>query len=246
MSLARLGVGVCVLAAACGRYGFTAPSAASDSGGSGTGDAARDAPNGGSGSGSGSDGGVVTMPPDAAAGTLLPVPAQDTYIKGIDTTTHGSDAVMYVGRYSGNGTNLCPLEQFDLTGLPASVTKATLRLYQSASVGSSAMNIRVNRVTQAWSEASATWSLASTGVNWTTPGGTIDTTNFAILTITPGALGYYDWDITTLVNGWLAGTYPNYGIELNYQTQPPTGNYIGFATRDATTATQRPQLLVTP
>ncbi len=231
--------------AACGRWGFSpAP------GDGATGDAVTTM----TGDGSGGDGGAMpdgpladapTVAPDAPAGTQLPPPNADTYIKGIDNTTHGSDLMTYVGRYSGNGTNMFVLLKFDLTGV-TTCTQATLRLYQYTSVGTTAFVVRTKQLTQAWDEATATWADASTGTAWTSGGGgTVAATTYSSQTITPGAYGFYDFDVTQMVKEWLAGT-TNDGILLDPGTQPPPGNYIGFATRENSTAAWHPQLLITP
>ena len=87
---------------------------------------------------------------------------------------------------------------------------------------------------------------ASTGVAWTSGGGgTVASTTYGSLTITPGAYGFYDFDVTTLVSDWLAGA-TNDGLLLDPGSQPPTGDYIGFATRENSNAAWHPQLLITP
>lgn len=223
------------VASGCGRFGFESQSASSDGS---TGDAAAS-----------SDGvpgfDARTSVPDAPPGTVFAPTSADTCIKGIDATTHGADPESLVGRNANNGVNMWTLLQFDLP-VPAgsTVSAATLRLYQTSSLGASVMGIEVYRLTQAWDEASADWSHASTGVTWP-GGGAIAPTVYATIEVAPGAYGYYDWDVTALVNEWLAGT-PNFGIELEYATQPPTGNFVAFATREHATAALRPQLLVTP
>lgn len=232
------------LVGACGRWGFSpAVDGAAATGDGATGDGA-----GSSASDAGSNGPPADAPtavPDAPAGTQLPPPTADTYIKGIDNTTHGSDLMTYVGRYSGNGTNMFVLLHFDLTGV-ASCTQATLRLYQYTSVGTTAFVVRTKRLTQAWDEATATWGNAATGTAWTSGGGgTVATTTYSSQTITPGGYGFYDFDVTQMVNDWLAGN-PNDGILIDPGTQPPPGNYIGFATRENSTAAWHPQLLITP
>lgn len=196
-------------------------------------------------SGTTTDDGVITTPIDAAAGTLLPATAADTYVLGIDTTPNGLDADLKVGRNSGNGNNLYALLQFDLSTITqGTISTVTLRLYQYSSLGIGTMGVEVYRLTQQWDEATASWDEASTGVTWS-GGGPVAAQIYAVTSVPLGALGYFDWDVTTLVNEWLAGT-TNQGIELRYETQPAAGTYVMFASRQHATAAWRPQLLVTP
>lgn len=222
--------------AACGRMGFDPTQRASDGATPGDSAGTDDAP-GGSGTSDGPSG----APADAAPGTTVVI--ADTYLQGVPTAIHGSDVDLRAGR-SNSGANLLPLLQFDLSALPAPpVTQALLVLDQYAGTGSTAFALDVHRVTQAWSEADATWTSATATTSWA--GGTYASTVYATATVTPGVLGTTQWDITAMVNEWLTGT-ANDGVELVMQSQPPTNTFVQFASRDNATVTARPQLVVTP
>jgi hypothetical protein len=246
-----------VLGGACGRFGFEEPPGIGGSAGlddaqlgdTSLGDANIDdaeSPADASSPTMFADASSPTMPADAAPGTVLPSTLADTYLNGIDATPNGGDPDVRCGRNSGSGSNLWALWWFDLNGLPTQpVTSATLRVYQYESVGTLALGFEIYRVTQAWDEASADWNNASSTTSWPS-GGAIATTIYATRTVQLGALGYYDWDITTLVNEWLTGAFPNYGLQMRYVAQPPTGNYAVFASKEHATVAWRPQLLITP
>lgn len=191
------------------------------------------------------DSGANQIPIDAAPGTILPPCIADTYVQGIDTTPNGANIDLQCGRSSGSGNNLYTLFWFDLSAATTPVTTATLRLYQYSSVGTISLNFQVYRITQTWDEATADWDHASSGVTWPI-GGAVDPTVYVTMPVQLGSYGYYDWDVTTLVNEWITGTQPNYGLELQYDVQPPTGSVAVFASREHPTVAWRPQLLLAP
>ncbi len=117
---------------------------------------------GGSGDGGASDGragdtqGDAIVVPDAPPGTLTALDVADTYLQGGSTNNFGNGVLLQVGRSTGAGNNYYALLQFDLSSLPAPpVAKATLRLYQTTGLGSTAIAMEVRRELQAWDELSA-------------------------------------------------------------------------------------------
>lgn len=207
-------------------------------------------PNGQLIDGAASSDGIVpdanTIPIDAAPGTLLPATVADTYLQGTDPSPNGALLEISCGRYSGSGANMFALWRFDLTGVPATISSATLRLYQDGASGTIAMSMEIYRLAAPWDEATADWNNASTGMPWTNPGGAPGTPAYATTTVQLGANGFYDWNVTSLVNEWTSGAQPNYGLEMQYMTQPSPGTYAIFSSRENPNVTQRPQLLITP
>jgi hypothetical protein len=230
---------VAVVLAGC-RLGFEDVTGMAGTGDSGGGSASGDAgviPDAGQ---------VTTMPIDAAPGTLLPVLVADSYIQGTDVSPNGGEIDVSVGRYTGSGANMWGLWQFDLTGIPQqAVSKATLRLYQYSAVGAMTLGYEIHSITAAWDEASVDWTHPNTSSSWS-PGGPISTNVYATSNVALGTYGYYDWDITTLVNEWLTGVQPNYGLEMKYVSQPPPGTYAMFASKEHTTTAWHAQLLIAP
>ncbi|MGB8451408.1 MAG: DNRLRE domain-containing protein [Anaerocolumna sp.] len=95
--------------------------------------------------------------------------------------------------------------KFDLSSLPAaSVSSAILRLYVFSKSGVAPSPIAVNRVTSAFDINTVTYNTMPTYV----PTGI--TTNIT----TGDVLTYVEIDVTTLINQWLNGTFPNNGIAL--------------------------------
>ena len=169
---------------------------------------------------------------------------QDTYIKlqSPDTTNNfGASTSMVVDRES---TDLQrALLQFDLSSIPAgsTINSATLKL-QSTQIGGT-LNIAVYEVTQAWSEGTgngtagaANWNERQTGTNWTTAGGTFNST--AVATLNTDATGQHTWTVTSLVQAWFNGTNVNNGLMV----ASPDGGGNRTVTYDSSEGTTVPVL----
>lgn len=116
---------------------------------------------------------------------------------------------------------------FDLSALPADavIDSAVVRLHVNASAN--ALDIELGRVDGVWEEATLTWN-NQPGVTWA---------GFVRNAPGPGAV---EWPVKPLLEGWLAGTQPNYGIALRGVT-PNTGG-VRADTREGAIA---PRLVVT-
>jgi len=106
------------------------------------------------------------------------------------------------------------------------VTSATLWVFGSGA----SETISIYRVTSSWDEAIVTWS------NF---GGAFDATVWSTFAV--GGIGWYSVDITTLVQAWEAGTYPNYGLLLD---QGPITIRTEMISSDAANALLRPYVVV--
>ncbi len=183
--------------------------------------------------------------------TLQPGPAgADTFItSGSAATNYGSDTglKMQAGRDQ-------PLIRFDLSTIPANsaIQSAVLSLYASGA-GSAVAGDTVSamRVTRAWTEGTqagggtadgATWANADSSTPWTAAGGDYDLIAAAV---TPynAVVGWKSWDIAALVDAWVNGNYPNYGVEL----VPSAGifNAVFVSGDDPVNFTWWPKLAVT-
>ncbi|MCB0522250.1 MAG: DNRLRE domain-containing protein [Saprospiraceae bacterium] len=183
-----------------------------------------------------------------------------TNYKGQTTRNYGNDINACLESYPNYNCN--SFIEFDLSSIPSGVTitNATLRLVNSDAAScdnsiasGSSFSVLVRRVTRYWEEGttcnanqsgSLTWVSAGP-TNWTTAGGDFDATDYGSFTGgAPDAEGVvYTIGVTTLVNYWYNGTYPNYGFGL---VAPNGGNnWFQIYTDDAANADNRPQLLVT-
>lgn len=113
------------------------------------------------------------------------------------------------------------------------VLSATLTLVQK-DPSTVSRPVAVHRVTTQW-DGNATWRQPRPGQAWS--GGDYGATPVATAAV--GSAGTVMWDVTSLVDGWVAGRIANYGMLLRL-TQP--GQAATFHSRDATAS--RPILRV--
>lgn len=132
---------------------------------------------------------------------------------------------------------------FNLNTLPTTASKVELQLYMPQARAAGTTALYLDRITTFWD-----WRTQGTGQDrlrlwW------IDrpTAEQWIATALPAPIAgqWYTIDITTLYNGWKAGTYPNYGIQLR-----PVGagnnTWADFVSSNSADAAHHPRLVVTP
>jgi len=142
------------------------------------------------------------------------------------------------------------LIKFDLSLIPtgATVTQASLELfawYRSTSDLGSAL-ITAYQVKRPWTEIAATWNKATTVIAWGMPGCNDPVGDYSPTTAVTTSLrwvnGTYSWDITHMVQQWVANPLTNEGVVLLGTGQPVQ---YQFRTSEASGPTQRPLLRVT-
>jgi len=195
---------------------------------------------------------AATWSAQRAAAVTIPVEADTRILKSAPTTNSGGfDAVAVYDNGAGNMQRT--LLQFDLGSLPAGelVTSATLRLtaHPSRTVDNSAnVPMEVYRLSRPWVESQVTWNVASSGDNWSTPGGdfagTGGSTPYAASSDDPAPGSPVEWDVTQLVSEWHQGLYSNNGLAL-----APPGSYTSpimmhFASKEYTGAAPGAELEV--
>ena len=92
----------------------------------------------------------------------------------------------------------------------------------------------VYRITASWEESA---------VNWQTQPA-FEPTAYATIEVSGAAGGPYTWDVKTLVQEWVAGTYPNYGLVLKRINMQYPSNWPYFCSGDNANASYRPRLRV--
>jgi len=167
-----------------------------------------------------------------------------------DTKNYGDYRLRVVSSTSSPRHSLL---QFDLGAIPAGarVMSAELQLYHTIleSPGTDA-GVSVHRVSRDWVEGTqggtgtadgATW-LYWDGTNpWASAGGDYDPAPVANSPVTDAIGDWESWDISTLVQGWVDGTFENNGLLLK-----GTGTIaVSFASKEDADATLHPKLRIT-
>lgn len=141
------------------------------------------------------------------------------------------------------------LMQVDLTGLPpvASVTSAILRVYPQADKHA-ITDFHIHAMLVDWVYNQATWDIRKTAVNWGAGGGQsgVDYEAANVYTGNPDFTAHTatDFDITSVVNRWLAGTLTNNGLILTIETVSAT-NLVAINSKQADAINCVPMLVIT-
>ena len=133
---------------------------------------------------------------------------------------------------SGDSSNRRAFVKFDLSGLTdisSPISKAVVRLYESATPDNGAGSVTLYKVTSAWTNTSVTYN-QSVGASVS---GWYDPANLDL---------YTDVDITAWVQGWLNSPSSNYGVSLESTAEWTAGSAKWWDGYYGVTA---PQLLIT-
>jgi len=193
--------------------------------------------------------------PDPTAYDVTLNPTADNRMRSATATTvYATDTYIDLGNSSSSSVR--PLLKFDLSGIPsnATVTSAILQLYWYHPSGTTRTNdtiVQVYRPASAWNPSYVCWSNRDSGTAWSNAGGDWrDSTNtaqgtspFASVTFAGSTVpdnAYHDWDITTLIQAYVNGTYTDTGILMKASAE--SGNYIAFYSQDA--SNYHPRLVI--
>ncbi|PKQ28285.1 MAG: hypothetical protein CVT63_03565 [Candidatus Anoxymicrobium japonicum] len=176
----------------------------------------------------------------------------DTMISVWETGRNFGDSDRLRLRYvrSPEGTDMAPLLRFNLALLPteATIVEAKLKLYLVAAPKHD-LRGQVHGLLHDWDEYTATWLQAAHGVPWAMegardPGGDYTPWSTDIQQI-EAADRWYTFDVTDLVRIWVSQPSQNFGLILLAKAGDSDSNVeAGFASREHTDRTLRPQLTV--
>jgi hypothetical protein len=138
----------------------------------------------------------------------------DTYISELSpNTNYGTSRDLWISSATGNAR--LSLLKFKLGAIPTGVRVLSAKLsVKQASTSDPNIPVTAHRIYSHWDENFATWKQRDDGVDWNTRGGDLDATVIAATDIGQPVVGRFEWDIAELVEGWLNGRYPNYGVAL--------------------------------
>ena len=146
---------------------------------------------------------------------------------GYPDSKYGGLSYMRAG-YAGSAQVMRSLVRFDLSGIPSGTpigqAKLWLYMYYSYDPPGNSRTIATYRVTSSWTEEDVTWN--------TQPGGS---GLYGFTSIPHAAYGWYSFDVTDLVRGWVNGSYTNYGVWILGNESPTDPNYRAFRTHEGPT-----------
>ena len=132
-----------------------------------------------------------------------------------------------------------------LSTLPAGATilSARLRVYEFANNGSSQYSLEAHKISQDWTEPGADWQTADGATPWTGgDGGSYDPAVLDTEVVNESPAAWREWDLTTLVQEWVDGVSPDYGVQLIHDPVA-AGNWAEFESRESS-AGNPPELFV--
>lgn len=202
----------------------------------------------------------VTLQPDNFSG-------EDTEIENnAPTANYGSRNDFHVGQSTSSSLNWKSLIKFNLASLPANIVvdSAILRLYNSAEdSGAPDGNVAVHRGLTQWFEGDqngvapesgvdgSTWNLRNVNGSLSWPGGaggaagSSYASSATATTLITATAAFYDWDVTADVRDFYNGVATNLGWWLIRPGAAGTLNRKFFTSSEGSTASQRPQLIIT-
>ncbi|MHC4397002.1 MAG: DNRLRE domain-containing protein [Planctomycetota bacterium] len=197
-------------------------------------------------------GGPVTEEFGDAANTDHPGTIEDTYTNvGAPTTNYSTSIQLNVYTWPADTVANTTIIKWDISAIPtdATVTEATLYLYQYEAVGDASYDVPVHKIINVNPVISAlTWNTYDGANSWTAgaDGGQGDT---AAAEDTPSLNNtineYKTWTVTNMVQDWVSTPSSNYGMLLNSDSVASVDSHRYFVSTDDSDASTRPKLIVT-
>jgi hypothetical protein len=162
----------------------------------------------------------------SAGNAAVLYPAQDTYTS-VSGGCFGTLDYVLIGNFPSHGHDEQGLLSFDLSSYAGQpITSATLFFKRFTGCGEDACDIDIYDVTVAWDETYSGVHIAHGATVW---GNVVVSTN-----------GWFQVDITSLVQGWLNNDIPNYGLVM---APKPNSGDTKFSSREAA-ENKRPYLVI--
>ena len=173
--------------------------------------------------------------PGAVTQTVVLPARQDAYISSaFPNQNFGSAPNLNLGWQIGGQEAMRFLLQFDLASIPrnAVINSARWELFQTqvVPVGDGNMDFRAQFLTQGWSESGVTWNNANFLGGDSLPLGSV-----------PGTIGWQSGDARGVLQAWLSGAQPNFGVIITGDEVPSRGRWRAFRSRETSDA---PRLVV--
>ena len=165
--------------------------------------------------------------------------ADTTVLQGYPNENFGSTTDLWMGYDHCLGGKIArSLVQFDLSSIPAraSISRATLRLYlmNSCDIGERTHSVTVYRAKASWSESSVIWNTRPDYAE-----------AYGSTSIPSRTWGWYSFDVTGLVRGWVNGSFADHGMMIRGpESSGDDSAQLGFYTRNKYGRTYDPYLSI--
>ena len=136
------------------------------------------------------------------------------------------------------------LIKWDLSAIPKDAVAlwGDAGLYQPSAYGIGvSKQLTLHRVTRDWTNG-ASWNTYDGTHAWTTPGGDFDSAPAATATVPVNHGGWTDWSTTALVQRWVDGSLPNYGVAIQDKPGPQITGEEDYYSTEGTIPAQAPEL----
>jgi hypothetical protein len=182
---------------------------------------------------------------------LQPALGSDTFIDAGDPNVNMTGLTTIQNYANTTSAYRRVLLRFDLDGLGLTgeqlVSAFVVLWNDGGDAGDLPATFDVHRVLVEWAVGEVTWNQARAGAPWNAPGGDFSgdvELTYQIASPLTANGNQRRLDLTELVRGWLAGTYPNYGLLTRISPLPSTTTWIRCRSSRHATANQRPLLWV--
>ena len=198
-------------------------------------------------------GGQVVEEFGDAANTDNPGTIEDTYTNqgGGGTGNYSTDVTLNTYTWPADTVANTTIIKWDLSSIPtsATVTEATLYLYQLSFTGDTSYDIGVHKIINVNPVISAlTWNTYDGTNSWTggADGGQGDTAAAEDTQVVDGTNNVYKtWTVANMVADWVSTPSSNYGMLVNSDDVATIDSCRYFASNEVTNAATRPKLIVT-
>jgi YD repeat-containing protein len=158
------------------------------------------------------------------------------------TLSFCSDDQLWIG-WSGDHDHHS-LIKWDLSAIPKDAVAlwGDVGLYQPSAFGINvSKDLTLHRVTRDWTNG-ASWNTYDGSHAWTTPGGDFEATPAATATVPANHGGWTDWSATALVQRWIDGSAPNYGVLIQDKPGTQITGEEDYYSTEGTVPQQAPEL----
>src|SRR5439155_1428615 len=199
---------------------------------------------------------AVPIAPAAQTSTTVINPSGDTYLN-IDAANYATDTLLNLYTWPDDTVANAIVMRFDLPSIPAGATlsSATLHLYLAASDPSPdpTYTVTVHQIVNFNPDVTTATGYTYDGVNGWTPTGCcpynipLAQADISLPVDTKDVdktVGFKQWDVTALVQGWLSDPSTNFGLLVNSDRSKLRDRWRFFSSSEDPVASHRPYLTV--